>query len=80
MSRTPYMKEYMRKERAWDKGVEAVMRLPPAQRYDAAVQLHLRVHHDEIMRAHKYQTLFVELLTRLRSASDAVPFFDEGRE
>jgi hypothetical protein len=72
-----YSRFYMRKERTWRKGIEDIMRLPPGQRYDAAVQLHLRVHQDEIIRAHKYQTLFVTLLERLRAAPDFVPFFDE---
>jgi hypothetical protein len=72
-----YSRYYMRKERAWRKGIEDIMRLRPGQRYDAAVQLHLRVHHEEIIRAHKYQTLFVELLERLRAAPDFVPFFDK---
>ena len=70
-----YMAAYQRQQRAWIKEAEKVMRLPPEQRYDAAVALHLRVHHDEIVKAHKYQTLFVELLTRIRKAPDFVPFF-----
>ena len=75
----PYMKVYMRNDRAWRKGVEAIMRLPPEQRFEAAQELHGRLHHKDIHRVTKAQALFVELLRRIRTAPDAVPFFEVER-
>lgn len=75
--RTKYMGGYMRKERAWAKGAEAVMRLPPKERFNAAQELWGSIFHDEIVRDLKYQTALQELLGRIRQAPDAVPFFEE---
>lgn len=59
----------MRRERAWDRGADAVMRLPPEKRIDAASELFERVYHDQIMRDTRRHTNLVALLGRINEAS-----------
>ena len=72
MSDKTYMTPYMRKDRAWAKGVKAVMRLPPEQRLEAGSELWARVYHHEIMKKAKYQSKYTDLLRLIREAPDAV--------
>lgn len=71
-NKTPYMREYMRRQRAWAKEEEAIMRMPPANRMPACMDLVSR-DFDAIMEegAKRHYTL----MRRIREAPDAVPEF-----